>query len=80
MRQKQFIGIERTRLKALRDRFGTRLTPEIIIKMAENPLKYDPLLKGLPEREWSLEEEASFRRRALSQLAAEKARAGGGSQ
>ena len=80
MRQKQFVGFEKTRLKALRDRFGTRLTPELIIKMAENPPKYDPLLKGIPQREWTLEEEERFRRRCMAQLEAERARLGGGSR
>ena len=80
MRQKQFIVFKKTRLKALRDRFGTRLTPELIIKMAENPPKYDPLLKGIPQREWRLEEEERFRRRCMAQLEAERARLGGGSR
>ena len=48
-------------------------------KMAENPVAFDPLLKGISQREWSLEEEAQFRRQFLAELKAQR-EAGGSSR
>jgi len=50
MRRKQFIEIEKTRQNAIAGRFRM-VSPELLEKMAENPPKHDPLLKGISQQE-----------------------------